>query len=66
MLIDGMANDPDVPLSLEGGPDDRQEADGVPVPKRTVPVASPDVIDITAMIAGFDPSSPHGRRGEQQ
>ena len=59
-----MANDPDVPLSLEGGTDDRQE-DSVPIPRRQVPAASPDVIDITAMIAGFDPSSPHGRRGEQ-
>ena len=45
------------------------KADGVPIPKRTVPVASqgsPDVIDITALIAGFDPASPHGRRGEQR
>jgi hypothetical protein len=60
-----MADDQDVPLSFEGGPDDRQEEDGVPVPKRKVPVAGPDVIDITSMIAGFDPASPHGKRGEQ-
>ena len=67
VYIDGMANDPDVPLSLEGGPDDRQE-DGVPIPRRRVPAAAgtADVVDITAMISGFDPASPHGRRGEQQ
>lgn len=61
-----MAEDESVPLSTGGGPDDRQEADDMlPVTKRTatVPAASPDVIDITALIAGFDPASPHGRRG---
>jgi len=69
VYIDGMANDPDVPLSLEGGPQDRQEDDGVPIPRRHVPAAAAgtaDVFDITALIAGFDPSSPHGRRAGEQ
>jgi hypothetical protein len=67
--LDGMAEDPDVPLSLQGGPGDGQEADGrqeevrdvLPITTRAVP--APAVIDLEGMITSLD-SERTARRGQ--
>jgi len=62
VYLDGMAEDPDVPLSLEGGPEDRQEVQDV-LPIRTRAVAALAVLDIEGMITSLDRERA-ARRGE--
>jgi hypothetical protein len=63
VYIDGMASDPDVPLSLEGGPEERQEEVRDVLPIRTRAVAAPSVIDLDSMITDLDQAR-SARRGE--
>jgi hypothetical protein len=58
-----MAADPDVPLTLEGGPGERQEEVGDVLPIRTRAVAAPAVLDLDGMITDLE-SARTARRGD--
>jgi hypothetical protein len=63
VYIDGMASDPDVPLSLEGGPGERQEEVRDVLPITTRAVAAPAVLDLDSMITDLEQVRA-ARRGE--